>query len=346
MKIINGDDCHDYLAPITKQKLAYTPNVNYEEWKGQVKEKLFDLLGMDKIAENACPLKIEIEEDVMMDGYRQIRFIFDSEYSSTVPCYLLIPNTGKEKYPLAVLLQGHTTGFHLSIGKFRDNYDHFFTSGEYPDRNFFGLQAVQNGYAALCIEQRALGERVTRRHGFFGDGACAHIAATALLMGRTVIGERVWDISRAIDVMDNFKMIDTDKILIAGHSGGGTASFYASCYDDRIKVSAVAGAFCSYQHSIINVSHCMCNYIPSVYEWFEMGDLTCLIAPKRFLVFNGVEDPGFPNEGVDAAFNRAKEIFARAGVPNNLRNVKMPCGHEWRANMIWQAINEEFAKLK
>ena len=42
--------------------------------------------------------------------------MFESENDSFVPCYLLIPDTSKEKYPVAITLQGHTTGFHNSVG--------------------------------------------------------------------------------------------------------------------------------------------------------------------------------------------------------------------------------------
>ena len=347
MKKIIGDACHDYLTKQVKQELAFSPEKDFNEWKGQVEQKLFELLGMDKIEKNVCPLNIEIEEDVTLDGYRRIRFTFESEKESIVPCYLLIPNTGKEKYPLAIMLQGHTSGFHVSIGvSGKDINDHLFMgSGEYPDRNYFGLQAVKNGFAALCIEQRGFGERVTSRHGFW-EGACQFAATHALMLGRTIIGERVWDVSRAIDAMSNFDMVDTSFVMVAGHSGGGTATFYSACYDKRIKLAVVAGAFCTYEHSIMAVRHCVCNYIPHAYENFDMGDLTCLIAPRKLIVCGGVEDEGFPKEGVEIAINTAKQVFEKAGVPENCRFESMPCAHEWRESIIWNAINEEVAKIK
>lgn len=64
---------------------------------------------------------IKSEDDMYPDllkkvdrqDYRFIRFTFESEYDEIVPCYLLIPKLGKEKYPVAITLQGHTTGFHV-----------------------------------------------------------------------------------------------------------------------------------------------------------------------------------------------------------------------------------------
>ena len=56
----------------------------------------------------------------------------------------------------------------------------------------------------------------------------------------------------AIDALVMFPQCDTDKILITGNSGGGTMSFYAACFDERIKLSVPSCAFCSYEDSIMN----------------------------------------------------------------------------------------------
>jgi hypothetical protein len=295
---------------------------------------------MAEIEKNAIPLSITIEEQIDKGDYTLTRFVFESERESFVPCMLLVPNTNKAKYPLVIALQGHTSGFHLSVGEIKHERDENYLGSA------FGIQAVKNGYACLCIEQRALGERISEKSWVWGSHRCEYPFMTAIMLGRTIIGERVWDVSRAIDVMENFKMVDTGNVILAGHSGGGTATFYTTCCEKRIKLGVVAGAFCTYEHSILNVRHCVCNYIPSALEWFDMGDLTCLIAPRKLIVCNGVNDEIFPKVGVDIAYDRAKQIFARVGVPDNLRNVEMPCAHEWREQMIWQAINEEFAKLK
>ena len=62
MKGINGDACHDRLVAETKGILSYDSSRDFCRWKEQVAQKLAKLLGMDVIAENACPIRIEIEE--------------------------------------------------------------------------------------------------------------------------------------------------------------------------------------------------------------------------------------------------------------------------------------------
>lgn len=339
MREIYGDLCHDILAKNQPRKLAYKKENAYDEWKGQIKSKLWELVGLEKIAKNTCPPDFQIEEDVKMDGYRRIRFTFESEKGAIVPAYLLIPDTGKEKYPVAICVQGHSTGFHNEIGVIKYESD----LNRQP-RAQHALQAVSNGFAALTIEQRAMGERKTVRNSHEAL-MCTYSAMTALQLGRTVIGERVWDVSRAIDQLNHFSQLDLDKIMMLGGSGGGTATFYTTCYDHRIKFAVPSYAFCSYETSILDIFHCPCNYIPCASEWFEMQDLAALIAPRNLLVVTGLKDRIFPIDGVNEGFETVKAIYEQEGVSEKCRILITPEGHYWCTDEIWRAINEEKAKL-
>ena len=331
IKKINGDLCHDLLVKNAPRKLAYDKSKDFYQWKSDVKQKLTELLKLDRIAENACPLNIEIEEHIEEAEYRRIRFTFESEKGSTVPCYLLVPK-GEKTYPLAITIQGHGSGFHNSVGI--KKYEVDYINAEKWD---FAVQAVKNGFAALAIEQRGMGERQSLQYENPTVQACAVTVMRALSVGRTVLGERVWDISRAIDALNEIKMpsVDLTKIIIAGESGGGTASFYAGCLDNRISVVAPVCAFCSYEDSILAMHHCCCNYIPEMCDWFEMGDLSCLIAPRKFIPFAGAKDPIFPIEGVQKSFDTATAVYEKAGAPSSCKLVVMPKDHYWCKDIIW-----------
>lgn len=338
---VNGDYCHDLLVAKTKQKLAYKEETDYEEWKKTVKEKLVELTGFDKIKANAegCPLNIDIESKEQKDGYTQIRFTFESEYGAVVPCYLLIPDTGKEKYPVVITLQGHYKGgMYGSIGEIRIE-----TDKNYQPRGAFAVQAVRNGYIALAIEQRAMGER--KSEGNRQGEMCSFSALRAFNLGRTLIGERAWDISRAIDCLESFDKCDLSKIAITGNSGGGTASFYAGCLDERIKVVAPSCAFCNYKTSIMDIFHCACNYIPYSFEWFEMQDLACLIAPRKFIPIAGKDDLIFPIHGVREAFETVEKIYHKEKAEQNCRLYETTKAHWWCEDVVWPAINEAMASL-
>ena len=336
------ENCHDLLNDSIKQSLAFDESKDYDAWREQLRQIFKELTGLCEIEKNAAPdpaLEIEFEEK--KDGYTLTRFTFASEVGTRVPCYLLVPDTGKKAYPVAITLQGHSTGFHNSIGeiKFPEK------DTNYQPRGAFGLQAVKNGYAALCIEQRGMGER--RPDEKKRDAKmCLYTAMTALMLGRTILGERMWDISKAIDVLEKFfPQCNTEEILITGNSGGGTASFYAACYDERIKLSVPSCAFCSYKASILDMFHCSCNYIPNAYRYFEMQDLSALIAPRPIAVIAGSLDPIFPIDGVREGYATLEKIYEKAGAKDACRMEVTPREHWWCEDIVWNTINEETERL-
>lgn len=343
MRAINGDACHDRLVQSTKGILSYDSSCDFSAWKQQVQEKLKELLGLHVIAENACPVRVEMEEPVECETYRSIALYYESEKENIVPAVLLLPKQNQPVYPLAIVLQGHTSGYHISLGIKKVEGDENF----FPD-SCFALQAVENGFAALCIEQRGMG--ITRSCRYPGPGGvhqCSFTAMRAINLGRTVIGERVWDVSRGIDALEKLALpeLDLSRIMILGNSGGGTASFYAACLEQRIGYAVPGCSFCSYRGSILDILHCVCNNIPSASRYFEMEDLSCLIAPRHLTVLTGQKDDIFPIDAVRQSYEVAEKIFARAGAADHCKLVEMPEGHHWCPDVAWQAIREEITKL-
>ena len=335
-----GEPCHDILNQKIKQSLAFNKDNDYDSWKLEIKDKLYTLTGLYDIEKNESPdPEFNIISRTEKEDYTEIKFTFASEVGTKVPCYLLIPNTGKKKYPVAITLQGHSTGYHNSVGIVKFEYDK-----TYQPRGQFGIQAVKNGYASLSIEQRGMGERrptaPSRKNSI-----CDYTSMTAILLGRTVLGERMFDTKKAIDMLGFFPECDTEKILITGNSGGGTMSYYAACYDERIKLSVPSCSFCSYKASILDIYHCSCNYIPSAYKYFEMQDLACLIAPRPIAVITGSKDEIFPIEGVRAAYKTLSEIYEKAGAADACSITETPMHHWWCVDIVWNKINEEAAKL-
>lgn len=342
---VNGAECHERLVKLTTQKLAFSEKSDYSSWRKDLKEKFIELLGIDKCAANACPLNVDIETTEQMDGYRRIRFTFESEIGAVVPCYLLIPDGKKEKYPVVITLQGHSSGFHNSIGtpKYDGDEEYCGTHGE--GRGAFAVQAVKEGYIALAIEQRGMGERRPIEYNRRWASMCAYEGDNAFMFGRTLLGERAWDVSKAIDALASFPECDLDKIALTGSSGGGTMSFYAACFDERIKISVPSCAFCDYKSSILNLFHCTCNYIPSAYKWFEMQDLAALIAPRKFVAVAGKDDGIFPISGVREAFETVKKIYKKAGAEGNCELIETPMGHWWCADIVWPTIRKKMIEL-
>ena len=91
----------------------------------------------------------------------------------------------------------------------------------------------------------------------------------SLLAGRTVIGERVWDIQRLIDWAVSQPDIDGSGILVMGNSGGGMVTMYAAACDERISVSVASCSFCTFVGRNGAIHHCDCNAVPGVMRFGE-----------------------------------------------------------------------------
>ena len=314
--------------------MRYTGDVPFSEWQKAAREKLRELLGMDKII-RPDDLDFNIEYKTELDEYTEYRFTIESEEGYTFPSVMRVPNTNKESYPLIICLQGHSTGFHISLGNPIFDDDEVTISG--GDRDFV-VRAVKEGYAAIAVEQRNFGECGGKKTG----GPNCHVSTmSALLSGRTTIGERAHDVSCVIDaVTENFDFINKDEILLMGNSGGGTATYYTACLDERIKLAMPSCAVCTYKHSIAAMEHCVCNFVPNIANYFDMGDLAGLIAPRELIVVNGKKDNIFPDEGVRESYEIIKKMYEAAGAPDACALVTGPEGHRFYADLAWPVLHE------
>lgn len=317
--------------------MAYDETRNYTEWRTEVKEKLSELLG--DMPEKTEP-KLRIEWQKEYDAFVEYCLVFFSEEYVEVPCHLWIPQKASKPCPVIICLQGHSTGMHISMGRPVFKGDEELIAG--GDRDF-ARQIVKEGYAALVLEQRGFGTRKSEKELVSepnGGCTCTHPAMVAMLIGRTLIGERIWDISRAIDVLENFPEIDLERVAVMGNSGGGTAAFYAACMDERIKVVMPSCSVCTYKRSITATSHCVCNYIPGAAKYFDMGDLSCLIAPRKIIVVAGEQDNDFFIDGVRDACTTIKKVYEKAGEPNNCQLVIGSEGHRFYAEQSWPVFRK------
>ncbi|MBP9988214.1 MAG: prolyl oligopeptidase family serine peptidase [Ruminococcus sp.] len=309
--------------------MEYKKNEDFSQWQSSARKKLSELLGMDKFTE--CDLSVEEEFRKEFDDHTEIKFYFQSEKDYWVPCVLAIPKKTEYKNPpLMICLQGHGTGMHVTLGKALENPDKIeINSG---DRNF-GLQCIEKGICSLSVEQRNFGER-----GGNPKPTCHSSSMVALLTGRTIIGARVWDIMKAIDVVAAHygELFDADKIYCMGNSGGGTATFYAMALETRIKGGMPSCAFCTYEDSIVRQNHCECNYIPNIRNYFDMAEIAGMIAPRPLVVVTGQTDGIFPVEPAKYEFNRLKNTYYSASErPENCVHVIGEQGHRFYAKQAW-----------
>lgn len=332
-------ECHNYLYKTTKRTIEYKDDIkNILEWQKKLRKKLKEIMGdFPSKFSTKYPLNARvIEKEEFKEFYRE-KIIFTSEPYADVPCYLLIPKTLKTPLPTMICLQGHSSGMHISIGIAKSENDEKSIKG---DRDI-ALQAVKNGFIAFAIEQRNFGEREEVKLLNRALDRCQDATSHALMLGRTVIGERVGDVMRSIDYLYTRKEVDKERIYSTGNSAGGTITFYSACLDKRIKGALVSCAFCTYKDSIFSIHHCFDNYLPGILKYAEMYDLAGLIAPRPLLIVAGKEDGIFPIDGVKKAFKVVKKIYKRFNAEEKTKLVVGDGGHRYYADLAWR----DFSKL-
>ncbi len=281
-----------------------------EAWRHQLVAKIAELLGGFP-AERAAlqPQTLEVRE---FPGYRREKFVFQSRPGLYVLGYLVTPAKTRAPYPAVVCIPGHGRGVDDIVGIDAQGRDRAAREGYEYD---FALQVSEHGMAAVAIEPLAFGCRrdpITKKKGLAAY-ACQPTAGSALLLGQTMIGWRVYDVMRTIDWIETRKELDARRVGCMGISGGGTCTTFAAALEPRIRAAMISGYLNTFRDTMMSVSHCIDNYVPGILNWAEVYDVAGLIAPRPLFIESGERDRLFPIAASRASFARVKKVYETFG---------------------------------
>ena len=147
---------HQRIAKEKKPVYSFSEEEDFTAQQEAVQQKYQEIIGLPEKSITAKPV-IEYT-DTTDPRFEEIRFKFASEPEFFMPAHLLLPKGSletKERLPVVICLQGHSTGMHISLGRAKYEKDEETIQG--GDRDF-AVQAVAEGYAAIALEQRGFGE--------------------------------------------------------------------------------------------------------------------------------------------------------------------------------------------
>lgn len=286
----------------------------WKEWRASLRDKLIELLGGFP---ERIPLDPEVLERKEFDAYFRERIVFNSAPDVSVVGYLLIPKGVELPAPGVVALHGHGYGKDDIVGIWEDGTERSIPDGYQKD---FAISLVKNGFVTFAIEQACFGERreLEDINKDKYQSSCRKVSFWAMLLGKTVLGMRVWDVIRAIDYLETRKEVNPASIGVMGISGGGMTSLFSSALDERIKASVVSGYLNTFRDSILSVHHCECNYVPGILRYAEMYDIASLIAPRALLIESGTKDNIFPIKATEFSVSKVRKVYELLGVPEKL----------------------------
>ncbi|MBN2502548.1 MAG: acetylxylan esterase [Anaerolineales bacterium] len=309
-----------------------------QSWQAAFRPRLHQILGLENLKNDLAGHTTYAEQRDTKDKGNYIQETWHLWVEPTVPLpfYLLRPKYTPSPLPLMLTPHGHHPP-HLYAGIVHTKEDA--ASIREFDRDI-ALQAVNAGYLTIAPTARGFGETRTENAKANDElHACRIELMHGLLVGRTPLGERVWDISRLIDWALANLDVDPHRVAVTGNSGGGATTLFAAACDPRITVAVPSSYFCTFAASIGSIWHCACNYVPGMLRLGEMYDVAGLIAPRPFLAINGEHDDIFPIDAARFAFEKLQQVYAVAGVPQDCQHYIGAGGHRYYKAAAWSFIN-------
>jgi dienelactone hydrolase len=280
-------------------------------WQTALRERLAALLG--GFPDGRVDLDAQTFERVEEENYTREMVVFQSQPGEYVPCYVLLPRDAKAPLRPVIALHGHGPGGARPLVGLAANEAE---ADSLRVHNYdYARQLARRGFAVFAPIQRGFAERMEDpplrdKAGTVWQSSCRSVAVNALLLGRTLLGLRVWDVLRTIDYIRARPEPLAARIGCVGLSGGGTVALFSAALDERIASVVVSGYFNTFRDSIMAIDHCLCNYIPGILQYAEMADIAGLIAPRPLLIESGERDPIFPIAASRHALEELRQVYA------------------------------------
>lgn len=271
-------------AKLRTMKYSTRPKAAGVRWQKDVRAKLAKLVRVDDLRGPAIPLATKVLSTTEKPGY----ILQEVEISSTpgrrIKAMLSIPRGAKPPYPAVVCIHGHG-------GNRRTTYE------DTRIYKAFASALAERGYATAAVD---VGQHETYEPG------------------RTLLGERLWDLMRAVDLLASQKEVDRSRIGCAGLSLGGEMAMWLAAMDTRV-AACVSSGFLTVMDQMER-DHCMCWKIDGLRELVDFADIFALVAPRPLQCQNGLLEP--PTQFIvplaREALREIRPVYADMGAPWNV----------------------------
>jgi dienelactone hydrolase len=288
---------------------------------------LYSLLG--DLPEKSRPVNCEILSIEDRGTYILETLLLDLNGIERVPAYFARPKAEGKRYP--AILFNHSHGGHYELGK-----EEFITGREYLARPSYAEAITSWGFAGLCIDAWAFGERrgLSESETF----------KLMLWKGQVMWGMMVYDSLKAIDYLTGRPDIDPLRIGTVGISMGSTMAWWLAALDTRVSVCVDICCLTDF-HSLIESrgldEHGIYYYVPGLLKFFTTAQINALIAPRPHLALAGNSDRLTPPAGLDRLDEELSRAYAEEGSPDAFRLIRSDTGH-FETAMMRKAIGDFF----
>jgi hypothetical protein len=272
-------------------------------WQEASRKKLFELLKLDDLVEAnkpdaqgapGLPLAPKLLSAEDEEKFTRHEVEINSTRSRRIRAVVTIPRPLEGKSPAVVCIHGHGGNRHVV-------YRH-----DSPYRGFAQVLA-ERGYVTISTD--------VGQHKVYEEG-------------RTLMGERLWDVIRCVDYLTTREDVDSRRIACAGLSLGGEMTMWLGAMDTRVKATVSSGFLTTVDNML--QGHCPCWNFPGFTENFDFADIYSLIAPRHLQCQNGELERapgGFPVFIAEKAMIEIKGCYAVFGQVDRVELLVHPAGH-------------------
>lgn len=297
----------------------------WDMWRVALRARLHDRLG--GLPTEGAPVSFTAASPTNHAGYERTYIEYESAPGVIVPAWLLIPTELTHPVPAVIAVHGHGYGVDDVVGINADGTERHAPQGYHQD---FAIALCRRGLIVLAPELRGFGRRREPRDQADNPERSSCHAATwwGIMLAKPLLGSRVWDVLRGIDLLQQLPEVNPQRIGIMGSSGGGAVTLFAAALDQRLQAIVISNYFCTFRNSILSLQHCACNYIPGLLQDAEMYDIAALIAPRALLIATGTDDPIFPLPGVLEAYERVHGAYVTCDAVDRIAKHVFAGGHQ------------------
>lgn len=107
--------------------------------------------------------------------------------------------------------------------------------------------------------------------------------------GRTLMGERFWDLRRCLDYLHSRGDVDAARIGCGGLSLGGEMAMWLGALDERVAATVSCGFLTTMDQ--LEQGHCPCWKFDGLRQLVDWADVYALVAPRPLQCQNGLAEP-------------------------------------------------------
>ncbi len=284
------------------------------QWQRDVRARLLRLLKLEDLAASRAQIALS-PRTIRVRGretYEEREIELSTTPQRRITVLVTVPNSAKRPWPAVVCIHGHG-------GNRRSVHDR---------------QSIYKGFAAeLSARGYATISANVGQHKVYEEN-------------RTLMGERLWDLTRCVDYLVSLPDVDPNRIGCAGLSLGGEMAMWLAAMDTRVAATVSAGFLTRMDQ--MEQNHCMCWKFEGLRELVDFADVYALAAPRALLCQNGAKEPPsqFPPAIAREAMAEIRATYADMGKPEDVALFVHPGGHEIALGSLLEFFDRQLMQQK